>query len=179
MRMVVLKVIIGAGLLLVFPAFGPNDAAPFGLSWGPIEKIPRPSLQAREANLTLLIYHKDRLDKFQNTDEIVLEVCKNEGLQQVIWVSRLLSGGEMHERIEAIVEEGARRYGIADQSQRDVISWNDGRMKMTRISDKGLYRVLMASIGPGFESCANEHDSMMDTPMRDHWNRHFLDSSSQ
>jgi len=100
MRMVVLKVIIGAGLLLVFPAFGLNDAAPFGLSWGPIEKIPRPSLQAREANLTLLIYHKDRLDKFQNTDEIVLEVCKNEGLQQVIWVSRLLSGGEMHERIE-------------------------------------------------------------------------------
>src|SRR5262249_51413057 len=53
------------------------------------------------------------------------------------------------------------------------------RQKMTGISDKGLYRVLMASAGPGFDTCANEHDSMTGPPMRDHWNRHFLDSGSQ
>src|SRR5215210_2327586 len=181
MRAVVLAIGVGAGLFLS-QAHGADDTAPFGFSWGPIEKIPRPSLATRVGNLTLLIYHRDRLfspDELRDTEEIVLEVCKNEGLQQVIWVSRVLSDGQKSAKIKAILEEGERRYGKFDLPQQSVISWNAGRTKMTTISDKGLFRVVMASIGPEFASCAKEHDAMTGPPMSDHWNRHFLDSGSQ
>ena len=180
MRAVAFATLIGTGLL-VSPVLGLDDGAPFGFSWGPIEKIPRPSLATREGNLTLLIYHKDRLpsDELQDTDEIVLEVCNSEGLQQVIWVSRPLSDGEMHNKIKAIAEEGARRYGTASQSRQEVISWNQGRTRLRSITDTGFYRVLMTSTGPAFDSCAKEHDTVTGPPMSDHWNRHFLESGTQ
>jgi hypothetical protein len=67
--------------------------APFGLSWGPVDTVPKPSMVDREANITALTYFHDRpLAAGIDTDEVILEVCRDEGLQQVIWLSRALRG---------------------------------------------------------------------------------------
>jgi hypothetical protein len=64
-----------------------DQSAPFGFSWGPVDKIPTPSLATSHDNITLLIYRHDRLplNELPRTEEIVLQICKDEGLQQVIW----------------------------------------------------------------------------------------------
>jgi hypothetical protein len=78
-----------SGSLLNFSAGALDESAPFGFSWGPVDKVPRPSLATRDENITRLTYLRDRLppNELRDTEEIVLEVCKNEGLQQIIWIS--------------------------------------------------------------------------------------------
>ena len=75
-----------------------------GFSWGPVDKVPRPSLATRDENITRLTYFRDRLptNELRDTEEIALEVCKNEGLQQIIGISRLLSETEVRDRVQAI-----------------------------------------------------------------------------
>jgi hypothetical protein len=82
--------LIGSAGFLSFSASAFDAPAPFGFSWGPVDKVPTPSLATRHDNVTLLIYRRDRLpsDELRGTEEIVLQVCKNEGLQQVIWISK-------------------------------------------------------------------------------------------
>jgi hypothetical protein len=62
--------LVGAGLLS-FSATAFNESAPFGFSWGPVDKIPTPSLATMHDNITLLIYRPDRLpsDEFPRTEE--------------------------------------------------------------------------------------------------------------
>jgi len=105
--------------LLNFSAGAVDQSAPFGFSWGPVDKVPRPSLAMRDENITRLTYFRDRLppNELRDNEEIVLEVCKNEGLQQIIWVSRLLSETEERDRVQAILAEGMRRYGEPEISQ--------------------------------------------------------------
>lgn len=83
------------------------EEAPFGLRWGPVDTVPKPSMVDREANITALVYFRGRAPATgPDTDEVVLEVCWDEGLQQVIWVSRPLAETELPSR-----REGMRLYG--------------------------------------------------------------------
>jgi len=93
MRYVVQSISVLTAVLLSATASALDQSAPFGFSWGPVDKVPTPSLASREENVTLLMYRRDRLpsDELRDTEEIVLEICKKEGLQQIVWISGLLS----------------------------------------------------------------------------------------
>ena len=128
MRARLLWAVLLAGGLLTVSAGAFDQSAPFGLSWGPVVKVPKPSLATREDNLTVLVYRGDRVpNEVPDTEEVVLGVCKNEGLQQVIWISRFFSSAELNEKLEAVLAEGTRRYGRAEISEQGIISWNAGR----------------------------------------------------
>jgi hypothetical protein len=178
MRTTVLAVFIGASLLnLSAGAFA--QSAPFGLSWGPVENVPRPSLATREDNVTLLMYRGDRIPtEARDAEEIVLEICKNEGLQQIVWISRFFSDAEAQDKFEAALAEGVRRYGKAENSGRGIIYWTVGRTFMTSVSfGQGLHRIIMVSAGPAFDACSDEHKSMTGHSLNDHWMR-FLPNNS-
>jgi hypothetical protein len=164
-------------LSLSADAFG--QSPPFGLSWGPVENVPRPSLATREDNVTLLMFRGNRIPReLRDTEEIVLEVCKKEGLQQIIWISRFLSDFEAREKFEAVLTEGIRRYGKAESSEQGIIYWSAGRtMVTTKPFGQDLHRILMTSTGPGFSACSEEHKSMTGHPLDDHWMR-FLPNNS-
>ena len=158
--------------LLNFSAGAVDQSAPFGFSWGPVDKVPRSSLATREENITRLTYFRDRLppNELRDTEEIVLEVCKNEGLQQISWISRLLSETEERDRVQAILAEGMRRYGEPEISEQGVVNWSAGRTLLARGSDeRGLYRIVMVSTGPGYDSCSAEHMSVSGHFLTDHW----------
>ena len=162
---------IGASLLS-FSASAFDGAAPFGFSWGPLDKFPTPSLATRHANITLLIYRRDRLpsDELRDTEEIVLQVCEKEGLQQIIWISRFLSTAEEHNKLDSIFAEGNGRYGKAEEGENGSVQWNGGQTVLAAVStDEGLHRIFMASNGPRLDTCAEEHGH----PVSDHW-MHFL-----
>jgi hypothetical protein len=175
---VLLAAVIGASLLS-FSAGGLDQSAPFGFSWGPVDKVPTPSLASREDNITFLFYRGDRLppDELRDTEEIVLEVCKREGLQQIVWVSRFLSASEEHDKLGAILAEGIRRYGEPEIAEQGLIRWSAGRtMAATTSNDRGLGRIIMVSTGPGFDACSEEHKSLTGHPASDYWMR-FLPNS--
>jgi len=71
---------------------------------------------------------------------------------------------------QAILTEGMRRYGEPEISERGVVSWRAGRTLLARGSDeRGLYRIVMVSTGPGYDSCSAEHMSISGHPLSDHW----------
>jgi hypothetical protein len=151
-----------------FSAIAFDEPAPFGFAWGPIDKVPTPSLATRHENITLLIYNRDRLpsDELPGTEEIVLQICKNEGLQQIIWISKLLSTSEEHTMLQAILAEATSRYGKAEEGERGLVQWNGGQTMLAAVSnDQGLHRIFMARNGPRFETCSEEHGH----PISDHW----------
>jgi hypothetical protein len=80
----------------VLPASALDGSTPFGFAWGPLNKIPKPSMALRDANVTVLIYRRDRLqsNEMKDTEMILLDVCNKEGLQQISWASRALSTNE-------------------------------------------------------------------------------------
>ena len=168
MRTALLLTALMSGNLLNFSAGALDQSAPFGFSWGPVDKVPRPSLATREDNVTRLTYFRDRLppNELLDTEEIVLEVCKTEGLQQIVWISRSLSASEEHDKVQAILAEGRRRYGEAEISEQGIVNWSEGRTVLARTSDEqGLYRIIMVSTGPGYDACSREHGH----PLSDHW----------
>ena len=59
-------------------AAGPTEGeAPFGLAWGPMDRVDTPSMVDREANLTGLYYlHGRPLASGPDTVEVVLVVCR-------------------------------------------------------------------------------------------------------
>jgi hypothetical protein len=161
--------LIGAGLLS-FSASAFDESAPFGFSWGPVDKVPTPSLATRHDNITLFIYRRDRLpsDELPRTEEIVLQVCKNEGLQQIIWISKLLATSEEHTMLEVILAETTRRYGKPEEGEQGVLQWNGGQTVLAAVStDEGLHRIFMATNGPRLDTCSEEHGH----PVSDHWMR--------
>jgi hypothetical protein len=161
-----LLALIGAGLLSC-SAGAFDESAPFGFSWGPVGKVPAPSLVTRHDNITLLIYRNDRLPSgVAGTEEIVLQICKNEGLQQVIWISKFLSDSEESAMLGSIFEEGDRRYGKAEAGERGTIRWNGGQTTVAAVSnDHGLHHIFMASNGPSLDTCSKEHRHSVS----DHW----------
>ena len=154
-------------------AFG---EAPYGLSWGPLTSIPKPSLANREDNVTLLMYRNDRLPSGAvDTEELVLEVCEKEGLQQIVWISRLFSDAEFDDKLQAILREGNRRYGIPETRDRGVIAWNSGRFLMLRTrADPGMQRIIMVSHGPEFDACSIEHERLSGHSIDNHWIRFLV-----
>ena len=73
---------------------------------------------------------------------------------------------EERDKVQAILAEGMRRYGEPEISERGVVSWSAGRTLLARGSDeRGLYRIVMVSTGPGYDSCSQEHGH----PLSDHW----------
>jgi hypothetical protein len=178
MRTALLLTALMSGGLLNFSAGALDQSAPFGFSWGPVDKVPRPSLATRDENITRLTYFRDRLppNELRDTEEIVLEVCKNEGLQQIIWISRLLSETEERDRVQAILAEGIRRYGEPEISERGLVNWSTGRTVMARTSDEqGLHRIIMVSTGPGYDTCSQEHGH----PLSDHWMKLLPNNSAR
>jgi hypothetical protein len=160
--------LIGGVGFLNFSASAFDAWAPFGFSWGSVEKVPTPSLATRHDNITLLIYRRDRLpsNELSGTEEIVLQVCKNEGLQQIIWISQLLSTSEEHTMLEAIFAQATGRYGEPEAGERGLIRWNGGQTVLAAVStDQGLHRIFMASNGPRLDKCSEEHGH----PVSDHW----------
>jgi hypothetical protein len=174
MRATALLPLLVTGFLVSGVTYAAEPAAPFGFSWGPVQNIPRPSLAAREENITQLIYRRDRLpaNELQDTDEIVLEVCKNEGLQQILWFSRSLSASEERGKLDAILAEGRRRFGTADKIDQDLVTWTAGRTTVARIAGaQDQFRLIMISTGPAFDSCSDAHRSATGHPVSDHWMR--------
>ena len=156
------------GGLLNFSAGALDQPAPFGFSWGPLDKVPTPSLATKHDNITLLIYRRDRLpsDELRDTEEIVLQICKKEGLQQIIWISKFLSDSEENTMLGTIFEEGDRRYGKAEAGDRGTLRWNGGQTTVATVAnDQGLHRIFMASNGPNLDTCSEEHGH----PVSDHW----------
>ena len=136
--------------------------APFGLSWGPVDTVPKPSMVDREANITALTYFHDRpLAAGIDTDEVILEVCRDEGLQQVIWLSRALSEAELPSRYEAIYQEGVRRYGQPQtEPGSETVSWPSGRSLLAvRKAVPGERRLTMLARGDRYESCSAAHQA--------------------
>ena len=73
---------------------------------------------------------------------------------------------EERDKVQAILAEGMRRYGEPEISERGVVSWRAGRTLLARGSDeRGLYRIVMVSTGPGYDTCSQEHGH----PLSDHW----------
>jgi hypothetical protein len=174
MRYVVQSIGVITAVLLTATASALDQSAPFGFLWGPVDKVPTPSLASREENVTLLMYRHDRLpsDELRDTDEIVLEICKKEGLQQIVWTSRLLSALEQRDKLDAVVAEGNERYGQAELEARGIIHWNAGRTSALTVSDDlGPRRTVMVSTGPGLDACSQEHESLTGHPVSDHWMR--------
>ncbi|TXN21355.1 hypothetical protein [Methylobacterium sp. WL19] len=89
-----------------------TEVAPFGLSCGPVTGVPKPSLVDREANLTGLYYFHDRpLASGPDTIQVILMVCREQGLQQVVWVGRALDRGAHAVARETLRREGVRLHG--------------------------------------------------------------------
>ena len=115
--------------------------APFGLSWGPGDGLcPKPSMADREANITALLYfHGQPPASGPGTQQVILEICRDEGLQQVIWVGQPFPETELAARYEPIYREGVQRYGEP--------------MKDRRPEDRRLARRTYALGGPAGRRC--------------------------
>lgn len=161
-----------ASLLIASVRSAIAQDAPYGLSWGPLDKVPRPSAADREANVTALIYRGDRLPSgTSDTSEIVLEVCAKEGLQNVIWVSRPLTEDEGKRKWNAIISEGNRRNGaaVADPDGHRV-TWPVGHVSVALAHARtGAVHVLMTSGGPAFETCSVAHFNATNHTLQRHF----------
>lgn len=137
-----------------------TDEAPFGLAWGPVTDVPRPSLVDREANLTALFYLKGRGPATgAGTAEVILVVCREQGLRQIVWVGVPLSGELFAKARRAIHDEGVRRYGEPrpGPSQGSEI-WPDGRAVLaSRDAPDGQRELVMTAFGPAYAACSDAH----------------------
>ena len=175
MNWLVLKLTVAmfalAGCFLL-PASAFDHAAPFGFAWGPLDKIPKPSLAAKDANVTVLLYRRERLpvDEMPDTELVLLDVCKKEGLQQVSWVSGALSANEAVAKFAQIVAQGVQQYGEGKLTPAGALAWQNGRIEIMSVSEPdGKHRLLMVSRGPDFDPCSAEHDSASGQVLRSRW----------
>lgn len=116
----------------------------------------------QEKNITALLYRRDTIpEHISDAEEIILKICDQEGLQQVIWVSRLLSGEDARRKFAVIYAEGAHRYGEADDGDPagGTASWISVRVTMfAKLADPGFYHIFMIQDGPAFHICGKEPD---------------------
>ena len=134
--------------------------APFGLAWGAVDRVDAPSMVDREANLTGLYYFHDRpLASGPDTVEVVLVVCREQGLQQVVWVGRPLVGSAYDTARETIRREGVRRYGEPRPGPAPgSLVWPSGRAVLaTRTSPDGTRALVMSMSGPDYAACSEIH----------------------
>ena len=169
-----LSVTLFASAGAVFAATGFDGSAPFGLAWGPLGKIPKPSLALEDVNVTVLLYRRERLpsEEIPDTEVILLDVCKKEGLQQISWASRSLSTDEAVSKFIRILAVGGERYGESKPTSGGALGWENGRIEALSVSEPdGTHRILMVSRGPDFDACSAEHDRASDQSLRTRWLR--------
>ena len=155
----------------VLPAWA-LDAAPFGFAWGPLDKVPKPSLALKDANVTVLMYRRDRLpvDEMPDTELVLLDVCKKEGLQQISWVSKALSTDEAIAHFSQVVAQGVQKYGASKPTAEGALAWENGRVEVVSVAEaQAKHRLLMVSRGPDFGACSAEHDLASDQALRKRW----------
>lgn len=168
---VALFAVMGVG---VIPALAVEPSAPFGFAWGPLDKIPKPSLALKDANITVLLYRRDRLQsgEMPDTEIISLDVCKKEGLQQISWASKALSKDEATAKFVQVVAEAVQKYGESEPTPLGALAWANGRIEAISVSESdGMHRILMVSRGPDFDACSVEHDRATDQRLRTRWLR--------
>lgn len=149
---------------------GPGDA-PFGLAWGPVGEVPRPLKVDREANLTALYYQRGQGPATgPATAEVVLVVCRDEGLQQVIWVGVPLDGEALARARRTIHDEGVRRYGEPGRGPlADSELWPEGRALLaSREAADGRRELVMTAFGPGYATCSETHHAATGHPAGAH-----------
>ena len=170
---VTMFVVAAAGA--VFAATDFDGSAPFGLAWGPLNRIPRPSLVLKDVNVTVLLYRRERLPSgLPDTEVILLDVCKKEGLQQISWASRSLSTDEAVSKFIRALALGGQRYGESKPTSGGALGWKNGRIEALSVSElDGTHRILMVSRGPNFDACSAEHDRASDQSLRTRWLRRF------
>ena len=157
-----------------FPALAFEQSAPFGFAWGPLDKIPKPSLALKDANVTVLLYRRDRLqsNEMPDTEVILLDVCRKEGLQQISWASKALSANEATAKFVQVVTETVQKYGESEPTPEGALAWGNGRIEALSVSEPdGMHRILMVSRGPDFDACSAEHDLASDQSLRTRWLR--------
>ncbi|GJD63421.1 MULTISPECIES: threonyl-trna synthetase [Methylobacterium] len=145
--------------------------APFGLAWGPVATVPRPLKVGREANLTALHYPRGwRPAVGPETAEVVLVVCREEGLQQVVWVGLPLAGDAFARARQAIRDEGVRRYGEPDPgpSPGSEVWPGGGALLATREVGDGRRELVMTTFGPGYAACSAAHRAATGHPAGAH-----------
>ena len=127
-----------------------DGSAPFGLAWGPLDKIPRPSLALKDVNVTVLLYRREQLpSELPDTEVILLDVCKKEGLQQISWASRSLQTDEAVSKFIRVLAVGGQRYGESKPTSGGALGWENGRIETISVSESdGTHRILMVSRGP-------------------------------
>lgn len=152
--------------MTLFAILAPADfasaehVAPFGLTWGPVDQIPKPSAIGREANVTTLFYDRQSWPVLgKDTEEILLEVCKREGLQEVVWLSRLLPSDASQTRHDAILGGGVRRNGKPVLvANRKLLFWpaTQTYLGFSRETPEGR-RVVMVIRGHDYAKCSEDH----------------------
>lgn len=150
----------GAILLAGTPAAVRAQEAPFGLSWGPLTSVPRPSMVDREGTINPCTTFHDRPTAAGGmTQEVVLEVCKDEGPQQVVWVSQSFPEDELATRYGPIYREGVQRYGLPQDDPRPhTVVWPGGRTLLAvRPVSGDQKRLIMISTGDRYERCSDAH----------------------
>jgi len=123
--------------------------------------------------VTVLLYRRERLpSELTDTEVILLDVCKKEGLQQISWASRSLSTDEAVSKFIRILAVGGERYGENKPTSGGALGWENGRIEALSVSETdGTHRILMVSRGPDFDDCAAEHDRASDQSLRTRWLR--------
>src|SRR5215218_3118219 len=173
LRRYVVVLVLVAGM--VMPALALDGAAPFGFAWGPLDKIPKPTLALKDANVTVLLYRRDRLQGSEmrpDTEIISLDVCKKEGLQQISWASKALSKDDATAKFVQVVAEAVQKYGESEPTPLGALAWANGRVEAISVSEPdGMHRILMVSRGPDFDACSAEHDRAADQRLRTRWLR--------
>lgn len=153
--------VLHAAAFAVVPAHGAEAGeAPFGLAWGPLSEVPRPLKADREANLTALYYPQGwRPATGSGTAQVILVICRTEGLQQVVWVGVPLSRDDLAKARRAIHEEGVRRYGEPEPGPTaDAELWRGGQALLaSRETADGRRELVMTTFGPGYPACSGTH----------------------
>lgn len=148
-----------------------SGEAPFGLAWGALDRVEKPSMVDREANLTGLYYFRDRpLASGPDTVEVVLVVCREQGLQQVVWVGRPLDDSAYATALETIRREGVRRYGEPRPGPAPgSLVWSSGRAILaTRTLPDGTRGLVMSASGPDYAACSDSHRTATGHPAGAH-----------
>lgn len=115
----------------------------------------------REANITALFYFHDQPPASgPDTQQVVLEVCRDEGLQEVIWVSEPFPQTELAAKYDPIYREGVRRHGEPVKDRRpETVVWPGGHTLLAvRSVEGGRKRLIMIATGDQYEQCSAAHE---------------------
>lgn len=164
----IVRILLAA--IAAFAIFAPVVAqdAPFGFAWGPVGQVPKPWTASREGNITTLFYDStSAVVSGVDTDQVIVEVCKSEGLQEIIWISRELPQEALQRKFQLIHQQGVARYGEAKQLATPMSeTWKDGRVFLGITAYQ--QRLVMFMRGALFDKCSAEHEAQSGHPASQH-----------